>query len=156
MQKMLDDVKSILIYDHKFDETDAYGNYIVPTDIRSRFTSKDWENGVFKIEFRKTDGEVMAIGNSVPKVGMKYGGTEFIAEIVFEVKDKSGNTCIFDLASINNPDTFATKKEVIKANLRKRIDKATNPEYKAKLQKTLDGLNTSLTAYTNLFDSWVE
>lgn len=156
MQKMLDDVKSILIYQHDFNETDSYGNYIVPEAIRSRFKQEDWINGVFKVEFRKTDGEVKAIGSSAPKVGMKYGGAEFIAEIVFEVKDKNGNTCIFDLASINNPDTFAKKKEVIEANLKKRIDKATNTEYKAKLQKTLDGLGTSLTAYTNLFDSWVE
>lgn len=156
MQKMLDDVKSILIYKHGFNDTDIDGNYIVPTNIRSRFTSEDWANGVFKVEFRKTDGEVTAIGNSTPKVGMKYEGVEFIAEIVFEVKDKNGNTCIFDLASINNPDTFAKKKEIIEANLKKRIDKATNPEYKNKLQKTLDGLNTSLITYTNLFDSWVE
>lgn len=156
MQKMLDDVKSILIYQHNLNETDSYGNYVVPEDIRSRFKQEDWINGVFKVEFRKTDGEVKAIGSSAPKVGMKYGGAEFIAEIVFEVKDKNGNTCIFDLASINNPNTFAKKKEVIEANLKKRIDKATNPEYKAKLQKTLDGLGTSLTAYTNLFDSWVE
>ena len=156
MQKLLNDVKSILIYQHDFNETDSYGNYVVPEAIRSRFKYEDWVNGVFKVEFRKTDGEVKAIGNSTSKVGMKYGGAEFIAEIVFEVKDKNGNTCIFDLASINNPDTFAKKKEVIEANLKKRIDKATNPEYKAKLQKTLDGLGTSLTAYTNLFDSWVE
>lgn len=156
MQKLLNDVKSILIYQHDFNETDSYGNYIIPEAIRSRFKQEDWVNGVFKVEFRKTDGEVKAFGNSTSKVGMKYGGAEFIAEIVFEVKDKNGNTCIFDLASINNPDTFAKKKEVIEANLKKRIDKATNPEYKAKLQKTLDGLGTSLTAYTNLFDSWVE
>lgn len=156
LQKMLDDVKSILIYGHNLNETDVYNNYIVPTDIRSRFKQEDWENGIFKVEFRKTDGEVKAIGSSTPKVGMKYGGTEFIAEIVFEVKDKNGNTCIFDLAGINNPNTFAKKKEVIESNLKKRIDKATNFEYKAKLQKTLDGLSTSLTAYTNLFDSWVE
>lgn len=156
MQKLLNDVKSILIYQHDFNETDSYGNYIVPEAIRSRFKYEDWVNGVFKVEFRKTDGEVKAFGNSTSKVGMKYGGAEFIAEIVFEVKDKNGNTCIFDLASINNPDTFAKKKEVIEANLKKRIDKATNLEYKAKLQKTLDGLGTSLTAYTNLFDSWVE
>lgn len=156
MQKLLNDVKSILIYQHDFNETDSYGNYIIPEAIRSRFKQEDWVNGVFKVEFRKTDGEVKAFGNSTSKVGMKYGGAEFIAEIVFEVKDKNGNTCIFDLAGINNPDTFAKKKEVIEANLKKRIDKATNPEYKAKLQKTLDGLGTSLTAYTNLFDSWVE
>lgn len=156
MQKLLNDVKSILIYQHSLDETDVRNNYVVPEAIRSRFKQEDWVNGVFKVEFRKTDGEVKAIGNSTPKVGMKYGGAEFIAEIVFEVKDKNGNTCIFDLASINNPDTFTKKKEVIEANLKKRIDKATNTEYKAKLQKTLDGLNTSLTAYTNLFDSWVE
>jgi len=42
----------------------------------------------------------------MPNIGMDYKGSKFIANIVFKVKDKNGNLCIFDLAGINNPETF--------------------------------------------------
>nr|DAU11716.1 MAG TPA: hypothetical protein [Bacteriophage sp.] len=67
------------------------------------------------------------------KIGMNYKGSTFIANIVFKVKDKDGNLCIFDIAGINNPETFSSQKDTIKSNLQKRIDKETDSAKKAKL-----------------------
>lgn len=156
LQDLLFKVKSMLIYNHQLDDTSSDGRtYIVPEVIRQRFKKEDWEQGVFKLEFRPSDNEITPIGSSLSKIGMNYKGSTFIANIVFEVKDKNGNLCIFDVAGINNPETFSSKKDTIKSNLQKRIDKETDASKKAQLQTTLDNLDDTITKYTNLFDSWV-
>lgn len=156
LQDLLFKVKSMLIYNHQLDDTSSDGRtYIVPEAIRQRFKKEDWEQGVFKLEFRPSDNEITPIGSSLSKIGMNYKGSTFIANIVFEVKDKDGNLCIFDVAGINNPETFSSKKDIIKSNLQKRIDKETDASKKAQLQTTLDNLDDTITKYTNLFDSWV-
>lgn len=156
LQNLLFKVKSMLIYNHQLDDTSSDGRtYIVPKEIRQRFKKEDWVQGVFKLEFRPSDNEITPIGSSLSKIGMNYKGSTFIANIVFEVKDKDGNLCIFDVAGINNPETFSSKKDIIKSNLQKRIDKETDASKKAQLQTTLDNLDDTITKYTNLFDSWV-
>lgn len=156
LQNLLFKVKSMLIYNHSLDETSTGGRtYIVPEEIRKRFKKEDWVQGIFELEFRPSDNEVAPIGSSMTKIGMNYKGSTFIANIVFKVKDKDGNLCIFDIAGINNPETFSSQKDTIKSNLQKRIDKETDSAKKAKLQTTLDNLDDTIDKYTNLFDSWV-
>ena len=153
-QQLLYNVQSAIMFNVALDATDIDGNYIIPEDIRTKFNVDDWKKGTIEVEFRPIDNEVKPLGSSLPDIGMEYKGNKFIANIVFKVKDKEDNICIFDLSGINNPNTFKNNIDIIKSNLQKKIDKESDADRKNKLQNTLNNIEISLSKYTNLFDSW--
>jgi hypothetical protein len=48
---------------------------------------------------------------------MSYKGKNYSVNIVFKVKNKKGEDCVFDLSGINNPETLNSNLETIKNNI---------------------------------------
>lgn len=156
-QEQLYKLKSAVLFGYNLDET-VLGSTdkIIPAFIRNKFSQTDWSNGIYELEIRSTDGEVLPLGGSMKKVGMNYKGKDYTANIVFKVKDKSGRECIFDIAGINNPETLSKNLETIKENINNKLtNPKITPEEKKKLNNILRTIDQEATQYANLFESWI-
>ena len=152
LQRRLYEVKSAILFKHSWPT--AVDPKSMPAVITRNFNQKDWENGVYELEFRTpTSQDITPIHGSFNQAGFDYKGQRIIANIVFKVKDKRGRICKFDLAGINSPKTLIDNKLNIKNSLsasinNPKIDDAT----KTRLQKMIDGIDSVSLVYQNWFE----
>lgn len=151
-QKLLKQVKDMLLYGYNIDDVDPYTNAnIIPQAIRNKF-SKHWAEGKYKIEIREAN-DVLPIGSDLKNIGLKYDGKQYIVSLIYEVQDNDGNTCKFDIAGLNDPNTLLTSLSTIKDNLEAKIAK--DPSRQAEYQKRIDNLSNDALEYDNLFKGWI-
>lgn len=150
-------VKSFLIFNHGWDERiPGTMNSVVPSCISTHFNKSDWEQGTYKVEIRSTDGEIQPLFKPMPGIGNEYEGKKYIVNIVFEVKNKKGKICKFDLGGVNFPATLAKNKDLIKTHIQNKLkDTSISQEKRDKLTNILNTIDDRVTKYENLFKSWI-
>jgi hypothetical protein len=129
LQRELQQLKSAVIFNHSYDDLAR-----VNSKLAKRFKKEDWEAGKVKLEIREAD-ETLPVFAPMHEVGMEYNGKRYIADLVYEVKNKDGRTVLIDLAGINNPNTLLSNVDIIKSNIEAKLasGKITDPAVKSKL-----------------------
>ena len=148
LQRELQQLKSAVIFDHSYDDLAK-----INSKLAKRFKKEDWEAGKVKLEIREAN-ETLPIFASMQEVGMEYNGKRYIADLVYEVKNKDGKTVLIDLAGINNPNTLLSNVDIIKSNIEAKLasGKITDPAVKSKLQNIYDTIKDRAIKY----QSWIE
>lgn len=129
LQRELQQLKSAVIFNHSYDDLAR-----INSKLAKRFKKEDWEAGKVKLEIREAD-ETLPVFAPMHEVGMEYNGKRYIADLVYEVKNKDGRTVLIDLAGINNPNTLLSNVDIIKSNIEAKLasGKITDPAVKSKL-----------------------
>lgn len=151
MQRAIANVKSAILFQHTWPSSKDTRS--LPTTITSNFEEADWKNGKYILEIREATGNEVLPIHGFKEAGMEYNGKRYIANIVFQVKNKQGRICKFDLAGINSPKTLIDKLPEIKSNLLAKIQ---NPkraeEERQKLRTIYDKIDGQAQSYKNWFD----
>lgn len=158
-QDVLFKTKAALLFDHGFSETRTGSTQkILPPEITNNFNESDWNNGTYELEIRDASGEIRPLHSQFKENGMSYKGKNYSVNIVFKVKNKKGEDCVFDLSGINNPETLNSNLETIKNNIQEYLDKkpGLSSEVRGKLQNILKTIDQQAKKYENLFDSWIK
>lgn len=141
-------VKSMLLYGHAWDDVHPGTNdRLLPQVLNDNFTQKDWEEGKFEVEIRPAENEV------TPMIkGLHANGVDgYLVNIVFKVKNKKGQECIFDIAGLNDPKTLKTNIDTITNNIAERND--LNEEQRKVL---LQEVENQQSAYAGIFEQWIQ
>lgn len=151
LQRDLYDLKSAVIFQHSYDELRKANSRVA-----SLFNKKDWEDGRVKLEIREAN-ETQPLYSTFDGVGEDYKGHKYIADLVFQVKDKKGRDVLIDLSAVNLPTTLKANLETIKTNIQARISagKVTDPDLVTKLNGMLANIDKDADAFEAIFDQWV-
>lgn len=151
LQKRLFNVHAALKYNHSWDEEGF------PIEIKQNFTKEAWETGTYELEFREVgDTDVKPIHSHFKEIGMQYGDVKIIASIVFKVKNQNGQTCIFDLAGINSPQTLINNREKLKESLTKAANKSKIESERTKLLKIAENVIPASEEYEKWFNEQLD
>ncbi len=146
-QRQLFDIKSSIIYEHGFDD--------LPREIRNKFDKRNWEEGTLEIEIREPNSsDITHLNAKYDEPGFDYKGKRYIANVVFRVKNRTGQEDIFDISGLPEINKYRENLNSIKAKLEKRIATATGDE-KVKLEEKLKNTNVTFANYEKLLDTWI-